>query len=98
MFLADVLHEQKQPKLVARPAHYFFAAAFFTAQRFFEAATMLARPSALSLRFALFTGFGRLALLRVLAMPPEEARPAFAYSRISGSTMALARSNLVSTT
>lgn len=35
---------------------YCFAAAFFAAQRFFKAATMLALPSALSRRFAFLAG------------------------------------------
>ena len=35
---------------------YFFAAAFFAAQRFFKAATIAALPAALSTRFFL-TGF-----------------------------------------
>ena len=41
---------------VCRPAGYFFAAAFFAAQRFFKAATIAAFPAALNTRFFL-TGF-----------------------------------------
>ncbi|SRR6266481_4751617 len=44
--------------LDASVASFYFFAAFYAAQRFFRAATMLARPSALSLRWALFAGYG----------------------------------------
>jgi hypothetical protein len=66
---------------------YFFAAAFFAAQRFFRAATMAARPAPLSLRSGLFAPLGatdwpiatahRLRCASAIALRPEALIPRF---------------------